>query len=302
MEKVLVYGASGDQGVPLVNTLIKNGYQIRAASRYPENYNSEIEGDVESVKADLFDIDTLKKASQDIDCIAMNLPFVFDRDIAKQWGENITNAGKEMGVKKIVFNTSCYVAPYDNGLAAHDGRREIEKSMAESGMDYVVIRSVVFMDNLSRFWAKPSIVKSDTFAYPCSETLKISWICLEDVAAFMVAALSNKDVKADKITVGGPEILLGHEVAERFSKALGRKITFQSLEPNSFARQMSKLVTGSEEYEKPSIYGGMAAFYRWYNEQDPSPLAIEMNDLYKKFSITPTYFEDWIKKHDWDNI
>ena len=46
MEKVLVYGASGDQGVPLVNTLIKNGYKIRAASRYPENYNSEIEGDV----------------------------------------------------------------------------------------------------------------------------------------------------------------------------------------------------------------------------------------------------------------
>ena len=94
MEKVLVYGASGDQGVPLVNTLIKNGYKIRAASRYPENYNSEIEGDVESVKADLFDIDTLKKASQDVDCIAMNLPFVFDRDIAKQWGENITNAGR----------------------------------------------------------------------------------------------------------------------------------------------------------------------------------------------------------------
>ena len=144
--------------------------------------------------------------------------------------------------------------------------------------------------------------KSDIFAYPCSETLKISWICLEDVAAFMVAALSDKEVKADKITVGGPEILLGNEVAERFSNVLGRKITFQSLEPNTFARQMSKLVTGSEEYEKPSIYGGMAAFYRWYNEQNPSPLAIEMSDLYEKFSIKPTYFEDWIKKHDWDNI
>ena len=39
MEKVLVYGASGDQGVPLVNALIKKGYKIRAASRYPEKYN-----------------------------------------------------------------------------------------------------------------------------------------------------------------------------------------------------------------------------------------------------------------------
>ena len=302
MEKVLVYGASGDQGIPLVNALIKRGYKIRAASRFPENYNSEIKGDVESVKADLFNLDSLMNASKNIDCIAMNLPFVFDRDIAKQWGDNITKAGKEMGVKKIVFNTSCYVAPNDNGLAAHDGRREIEKSMAESGMEYAVIRSVVFMDNLSRFWAKPSIVKSNIFAYPCSEKLKISWICLEDVAAFMVAALSDKEVKAEKITVGGPEILCGHEVAEIFSKALKRQITFQSLEPNTFARKMSKIVTGSEEYEKPSIYGGMAAFYRWYNEQNPSPLAIEMSDLYNRFLITPTFFEDWIKKHDWDII
>ena len=173
MEKVLVYGASGDQGIPLVNALIKRGYKIRAASRFPENYNSEIKGDVESVKADLFNLDLLMNASKNIDCIVqMNLPFVFDRDIAKQWGDNITKAGKEMGVKKIVFNTSCYVAPNDNGLAAHDGRREIEKSMAESGMEYAVIRSVVFMDNLSRFWAKPSIVKSNIFAYPCSEKLK----------------------------------------------------------------------------------------------------------------------------------
>ncbi len=302
MEKVLVYGASGDQGVPLVNALINNGYKVRAASRYPENYKSEIDGDVESVKADLFDVDSLKQASNGVDLIAMNLPFVFDKAMAKQWGDNITLAGKEMGVRKIVFNTSCYVAPEDNGLEAHDGRREIENAMENSGMEFVVIRSVVFMDNLSRFWAKPSIVNSNIFAYPCSEELKISWICLEDVASFMVAALSSNDVKAERITVGGPEILLGFEVAERFTNALGREISFKSLEPNTFARQMSKLVTGSEEYKKPSIYGGMAAFYRWYNEQDPSPLAIKMDDLYERFSVTPTYFEDWIKKHDWDSI
>ena len=66
---------------------------------------------------------------------------------------------------------------------------------------------------------------------------------------------------------------------------------------------MSKLVTGSEEYEKPSIYGEWWLFIGGINEQNPSPLAIEMNNLYEKFStLPPTYFEDWIKKHDWDNI
>ena len=302
MNKILVYGATGDQGLPLIDELLKNEYKVRAVSRNPDNFKAYKPSDVELVKADLFDIDSLKAVSKDIDGIAMNLPFVFDKKIAQQWGENITKAGAEAGIKKIIFNTSCYVAPTDNGLAAHDGRRAIEKAMEESGMDYVVIRSMVFMDNLTRFWSKPSITNNDTFAYPCSPNLKISWVCLNDVAKFMVASLSNSSVKADKIYVGGPEILCGAEVAERFSRALNREIKFKSLDPENFAGAMSKLVTGSEEYEDVSIYGGMAAFYKWYNDQDPSPLAIDMEPAYKLLNVTPTYFEDWIKEHDWSKV
>ena len=302
MNKILVYGATGDQGLPLIDELLKNGYKVRAASRNPDDFNAYNPSDVEAVKADLFDIESLRNVSKGIDGIAMNLPFVFDKEIAKTWGENITKAGSDEGIKKIVFNTSCYVAPSDNGLAAHDGRRAIEKAMEESGMEYVVIRSMVFMDNLTRFWSKPSITNNNIFAYPCSPELKISWVCLEDVAKFMVASLSSSSMKADKIYVGGPEILLGKDVAEKFSKALGREIIFKSLEPQNFAGAMSKLVTGSEIYEDQSIYGGMAAFYSWYNQQNPSPLAVDMNPLYKSLNVNPTYFEDWIKKHNWDKV
>ena len=302
MNKILVYGATGDQGLPLIDELLKNGYKVRAASRNPDDFKAYDPSDVEPVKADLFDIDSLRIVSKDIDAIAMNLPFVFDKNIAQKWGENITKAGADAGIKKIVFNTSCYVAPTDNGLAAHDGRRAIERAMEESGMDYAVIRSMVFMDNLTRFWSKPSITNNDTFAYPCSPDLKISWVCLNDVAKFMVASLSNSSLKADKIYVGGPEILLGEEVAERFSRALNREIKFKSLDPKNFAGAMSKLVTGSEDYEDVSIYGGMAAFYTWYNDQDPSPLAIDMTPAYKLLNVNPTYFEDWIKEHDWSRV
>jgi len=46
----------------------------------------------------------------------------------------------------------------------------------------------------------------------------------------------------------------------------------------------------------------MAAFYTWYNEQNPSPLAIDMESAYKLLNVTPTYFEDWIKQHDWNKV
>mgnify|MGYP005724496371 FL=1 len=137
MKKILVYGASGDQGIPLVNSLLNKGYSVRAVTRNPDEYKPEVDGEVEAVKADLFDINSLLAASEGIDGIAMNIPFVFDKIIAEKWGKNITSAGSQMGVKKIVFNTSCYVAPNDNGLAAHDGRRAIEKCMEELSLIHI---------------------------------------------------------------------------------------------------------------------------------------------------------------------
>ena len=64
MKKILVYGASGDQGIPLVNSLLNKGYSVRAVTRNPDEYKSEIDGEVEAVKADLFDINSLLTASE----------------------------------------------------------------------------------------------------------------------------------------------------------------------------------------------------------------------------------------------
>ena len=89
MNKILVYGATGDQGLPLIDELLKHGYKVRAASRNPDDFHAYDPNDVEPVKADLFDIESLRAISKDIDGIAMNLPFVFDKKIAQKWGRTL---------------------------------------------------------------------------------------------------------------------------------------------------------------------------------------------------------------------
>lgn len=302
IRKVLVLGATGDQGLPLLHRLLEEGFQPTAGVRRADALQDTPFAAIPVTPADIEDEESLVRAFEGQDALAMHLPFEFDRERAAAYGRRIGSAARRAGLGKIVFNTSCYVADHDLSLSAHDGRRDIERFIAESGVPYVVVRPVVFMDNMIRVWSKPSIVHNDIFAYPAKETLRISWICLEDVAAFMTCALRRDDLVAERVLVGGPEALVGAEVAERLSAAAGRTIRFQSLTPDAFASRMSLLVTGSAEVEPHGIYDRMAQFYRWYNAQPTSPLAVRMDEALAKLPISRTPLIDWARRQDWTKV
>lgn len=302
LRKVLVLGASGDQGFPLLDSLLAEGFQPTAGVRRADALQGTPYASIPVTPADIEDEESLFQAFKGQDALVMHLPFEFDRARAAGFGQRIGAAARRAGLGKIVFNTSCFVADHDLDLSAHDGRRDIERSIHESGVPYVVVRPMVFMDNMIRVWSKPSIVNKDVWAYPAGETLKISWICLEDVAAYMTCGLARDDLTAEKVLVGGPEALVGAEVAERLSAAAGRTIRFQSLTPDDYAAKMSLLVTGSSDVAPHSIYDGMAQFYRWYNTQPASPLVVDMAAALAKLPITPTRMADWAARQDWNRV
>ena len=301
MSRILVIGATGDQGHPLLTRLIDAGMTPVAALRNPTALQGTEFANVETVKADLYDPQSMIDAAQGIDAIAANLPFVFDRAQAKTIGDNMATAACKNGVKKIVFNTSCFVADTDNDNPAHDGRRDIEQAIFDSGVDYAIFEPKVFMDNMIRSWNKPLIVNQGVFGYPAKPDLLISWICLDDVAAYMVEALVRDDIPNGRYAIGGPEALVGDQVAERLSIATGKEVCFKSLTPDQFASDMSLLVTGSAEVEPLSIYDGMASFYRFYNAQNVSPLIADNAAINALFAHRPASLEQWAKRQDWSD-
>ncbi|MGB1867798.1 MAG: SDR family oxidoreductase, partial [Porticoccaceae bacterium] len=162
-----------------------------------------------------------------------------------------------------------------------------------------ILRPAVFMDNMIRVWCKPTIVHKDTFVYPAKEDLKVSWICLEDLARLSAYAAVTPELRNETIPVGGPEALTGFEVAKKISAASGRNIQFNSIGPTTFAQNMSELVTGSREIEPESIYNGMAKFYSWYNAQPVSPLNIDPKSFSDLLPIELTSYEEWAARQDW---
>ncbi|MGH6787809.1 MAG: SDR family oxidoreductase [Novosphingobium sp.] len=299
IDRVCVLGAPADQGQPLVAALLANGFAVTAGVRRADAMAGTPFPDLPTVPADITDADSMAQAFAGHDAAAFHLPFEFDRARAAGFGRAIAEGARRAGLKKIVFNTACFVANRDLDLSAHDGRRDIEAALEATGIPCVFIEPVVFMDNMYRIWTRPLIVREGVFAYPAKPSLKISWVSIEDVAQAMAASLMTDAADRRHVPLGGPEALVGDEVAERLSEALGRPIRFHSLDPSEFASRMSKLVTGSSEIAPNSIYHGMAQFYAWYNAQPQSPLTVDPADAAKLLGVTPTPLVDWARTLDW---
>jgi len=297
--KVIVFGASADQGIPLVNALQRRGFDVCAGARRANAMESTPFPDLRVVQCDINDSDSLRRAFEGQDALAMHLPFEFDRARAAAFGRSIADGARGSGLKKIVFNTSCFVADHDLDLTAHDGRRDIERSLEETGIPCVFIEPTVFMNNIIRVWTKPSIVNRGIFAYPAKPSLRISWISLEDVGEYMAAALETNKADGLHVPVGGPEALIGDEVAELISREVGKPVRFLSLEPDDFAGNMSELVTGSRELLPGTPYAGMAKFYRFYNSQAESPLVVDPVKTSKLLDVMPMPMREWLKRWDW---
>lgn len=299
IRKVIVLGASGDQGIPLVNSLQRRGFAVTAGARRPDAMANTPFPDLRTVHADITDSASLAAAFADQDALVMHLPFEFDRAKAAAMGATIAAGARGSGLQKIVFNTSCFVADRDLDLTAHDGRRDIERALEETGIPCVFIEPTVFMDNIIRVWTKPSIVNRGVFPYPAAPELKISWIALSDVAEYMAAALETDRADGQHVPVGGPEALTGDEVALRLSAEIGKTIQFRSLEPDDFAANMSELVTGSRELLPGTPYAGMAKFYSFYNNQPESPLVVDPRETAKLLDVEPLSMKVWLKQWDW---
>ena len=112
IKNVVVLGASADQGVPLLSALLEADITPIAAVRRLDAMKTTPFPDTETVFADLNDQASLEKAFAGHDALAMHLPFEHNRKKAASFGKNIAGAAMVAGLKKIVFNTSCYVADH----------------------------------------------------------------------------------------------------------------------------------------------------------------------------------------------
>lgn len=216
--KILVLGATGTVGTPLVAQLIAAGETVRAASR-----NATPVAGAEAVRFDFADAATHGPAFDGVDRAFILLP-TGTLDIEGALGAVIATAAARR-VKVVLMSVF--------GVDADDSTpyRRAEIALERSGTPYVILRPNWFADNFHSFWLAG--IRQGVIAVPAAEG-RTGFIDVRDIAASAAAALLSPRFDGQAFNLTGPEALGYGDAAAILSAAAGRSIRYIPVDDGAF--------------------------------------------------------------------
>ncbi|KAI1260900.1 NAD(P)-binding protein [Xylariaceae sp. FL1019] len=170
------------------------------------------------VKFDMGDESTWTQALEQIPVKAV---YIMEPRISEPWVymNKFIDVAKEHGVSRVVLCAGTTAS------IGKDGMGRVWEHLINSGIDYAVLRPSWFMDNLSDpgFGVVSTISRLNKFD-TATQDGKIAFVSADDVAEVAYHALTDEKSYNCDLRVLGPENLTYDQVAEAFSKVLGRKI------------------------------------------------------------------------------
>jgi uncharacterized protein YbjT (DUF2867 family) len=307
----LVLGATGDQGWPQVVRLAQGGWRVLAAARSTRRVERAVaaaptldagaRARIVPTAVDHEDAESLTRAVVAADVVLANYPSssLHDGGALIAAAERLSTAASRAGTRLVVLNTSLPLPAGPLGFRAQDVRLAQRDALRASGVPTISVQPVVFMDNLLRGWAYPAIVERDTFEYPHAPTLEVSWLCQEDLASLMCAAVERPHLAGRDFNVGGPEVLRGPDVSRILSTVTGREIRFVSQPVEAFAARMHAVFARDASLDADALTGELTRIYRWYNEAPEKPFRVDMAPVLRELPVRLTTFVEWAARQRW---
>lgn len=213
-QNYLVIGGTGKTGRKVVEGLKQHNQNVRIGARSanpPFDWN---------------DTSTWAKVLEGIDKVYI----VYYPDLAVPGAfdaiRGLTAAAKRAGVQKAV-------------LLSGKGEREAERCeevVANSGLDYTLVRASWFSQNFSESFLLDPILAGHV-ALPMPEA-KIPFVDTGDIAAVVVQALLDDSHNGKTYEITGPEALTFEEVVQIIAKGTGRDLQFQAISLEAYNEGM----------------------------------------------------------------
>jgi uncharacterized protein YbjT (DUF2867 family) len=228
---ILVTGASGTVGRPLVNLLVAAGADVRAVSR--DASTAGLPASVDVVEGDPSRPDTIAGSLDGVTALLLHPRAVGDAAF------ELVTLARERGVRRVVALSATNI---DDDLAEQPSRyrgdrnKEAEHAAVESGLEWTSLRVSSFAVNTIGMWGA-QIRAGDVvrYVYPAFEE---SPIHEQDIAGVAARALLTDDLVGRRLELTGPQSLTHEEMVAIIGDVIGKPLNYLELPPQAATERM----------------------------------------------------------------
>ena len=225
-EPILVTGATGNTGAPVVSGLRNRGCVVRAASRRPDP------GDADAVGFDWSDPGTFAAALADVRAIYLVAPSGV-ADPAPVVRPFLEQAAAD-GVRRVVALSSSAVGRGEPLLG------EIHAMVADLFSEPTVLRPSWFMQNFIRNHALAEGIRRSREVVTATGDGRVGFIDAADIAAVAVEALVADRPVGDELGLTGPEALSYGQAADIVADVIGARVRHVDVTTAELADRLSR--------------------------------------------------------------
>jgi len=272
---ILITGATGNLGGEVVKHLVGKQFSLRVLVRDLAKATHLKEQSIEVAQGDFLHPDTLDAALQGIEKAFL----VTSNDLRQvEMESNFVQAAQRAGVQHIV-KISVMGAELDPALpsAFQQWHRQVEQQIEASGIAWTHLRPNMLMQNMR--WFAPAIAQQGAI-YSTVDNAKISHVDARDVAAVAAVCLSESGHENKSYVLTGSEAIPFDEVAQKFSQALKRSVTYVNVA--SADLKAARLANGEPEWYLDAELQLFACWAKGYG----SPVTTAIADITQKPAIT----------------
>lgn len=285
--KVLITGATGNQGRAVVDAAMAAGLSVRAMVRdtsKPKARTLAARG-VEVVLGDLDDGASVEAAARGVDvAFVLTTPFAGGVDIEGEIrrGRTVIDGLARASIGHIVYS-SVSDADQHTSIPHFDSKADAEGYLAASGIPFTITAPVYFADNVALPWNLPDLKKGKfRQALPADRVLQV--VPLEDIGRFNAAVIQRRSNLVGRRINYASDELSPTQMTDALSAAIGRTIVYEQ-------QPLEEVRATLDE---------MGAMYEWFDRVGYSAEIDALKTEFPEVEWTP--FSRWVESQDWTSL
>jgi len=231
---ILVVGATGLLGREVCRRLLDNGDPLRALARPGSSYQRELAvGGAEIEHGDLKDRPAIEVACRGVRTVVSTATATASyrkgdslRAVDLHGQLDLVRSAAAAGVERFIYVSISPNLPGSCALVHY--KRQVENALRESGMAWTILQPGAFME----IWLGPLVgwdIEKGRARIIGGGEAQVSYVSLQDVAAFAVAATHDDSMSRQTIPVGAPQPTSPNEVLRICEETTGRPFKVQRL-------------------------------------------------------------------------